>query len=128
MGQSGGNNGFQPVVRNDRFLCARITHSSQYSFGMVRTVKRHLTSQEVFVLIQGSAVLLTAAPDGSERQITELKRGEVCCVEAGYWHYLAVSEDALLFVTEGSDVSAQNTETMELEEPYEILCGVSAAQ
>lgn len=118
--------GFQSVLCNDRFLCAFITHSSQYAYGTVTAVKRHRSSQEVFVLLRGTATLLTADPQWENRKLTQLQRDRAYCVEAGTWHYLAVSEDAVLFVTENNDVSAQNTETLQLEEPYEILSGLSA--
>lgn len=117
--------GFQPVLRNDHFLCAYITHSSQYAYGKVWAVKRHLNSQEVFVLLKGKGTLLTADPDWTDRRITELIPGVPFCVDAGIWHYLAVTEDALVYVTENNDVTAQNSEVMQLEEPYEILCGIS---
>ena len=117
--------GFQPIFRNDRFLCALITHSGQYSYGKVTAVKRHMTSDEVFVLLRGSATLVTADPNWANRQVTQLHSGVAYCVEAGTWHYLAVSEDAMLFVTENNDVTAQNTETLYLEEPYEIFSGLS---
>lgn len=122
------DSGFHPVLRTEHFLCAWITHAAQYSYGKVTVVKRHLTSPEVFVLLRGSGTLLTACSDLSNRQFTALKPGKAVCVEAGTWHYLAVSEDALVFVTENNDVSAQNTETLLLEEPYEILSGLSASQ
>ncbi len=124
--QNSGGNGFRPALRTDRFLCAWITHAAQYTYGKVNVMKRHLTSPEVFVLLRGSATLLTMDPDGDNRRITELVSGEEACVEAGTWHYLAVTEDALVFVTENNDVSAQNTETLYLEEPYEIFRGLSA--
>lgn len=123
-----GGAGFQPALRTERFLCAFISHAGQYAYGKVTALKRHLTSPEVFVLLRGAATLLTATPDLSCRRITDLEPGKAVCVEAGTWHYLAVSEDALIFVTENNDVSAQNTETLYLEEPYEILGGLSASQ
>lgn len=120
--------GFQPALRTDRFLCAWITYAAQYAYGKVTAMKRHLTSAEVFLLLRGCATLLTMEPDGTNRCITELVSGKAICVEAGTWHYLAVSEDALVFVTENNDVTAQNTETLCLEEPYEILSGLSASK
>lgn len=123
-----GGVGFQPALRTDRFLCAWITHAAQYAYGKVTAMKRHLTSPEVFLLLRGCATLLTMEPDGTNRCITELVPGKAVCVEAGTWHYLAVSENALVFVTENNDVSAQNTEKLCLEEPYEIRSGLSAMQ
>jgi len=110
--------GFQPLLKNDRFQCAFITHDRQYSYGNIDVIKRHMTSDEVFVLLRGSASLVTADGEWKNRRTTHLQPGVVYCLKAGTWHHLAVSEDALLFVTENNDVSAQNTETVYLEEEY----------
>ena len=120
--------GFQPALRTERFLCAYITYAAQYAYGRISAMKRHLTSPEVFVLLRGRATLITMKLDKAVPDITELEPGKAVCVKSGTWHYLAVSEDALVFVTENNDVSAQNTETLYLEEPYEILSGLSASQ
>lgn len=48
--------------------------------------------------------------------LTELKKGTSYCVETGTWHHLAVSDDALVFVTENSWVSAENTDVVNVEE------------
>ena len=118
--------GFQPVLWTERFLCAFISHAEQYAYGKITVIKRHLTSSEVFVLLRGSATLLTADPELSCRKITELEEGKAFGVEAGTWHYLAVSEDALIFVTENNDISAENSETLILEKPWELNRGRTA--
>ena len=50
--------GFEAVVTEDGFKCAFITHSPDYAFGAVTAMKRHNLTEEVFVLLQGSAVML----------------------------------------------------------------------
>ena len=79
-------------------------------------MKRHNESDEVFVLVKGRATLVIGDVGRQEYIMTELKKGISYCVPAGTWHYLAVSEDALVFVTENSQVSAENTDTVSVEE------------
>ena len=128
LGLTAEGSGFQPALRTERFLCAFISYAAQYAYGKITAMKRHLTSPEVFVLLRGRATLITMESDKAVPDITELEPGKTVCVKAGAWHYLAVSEDALVFVTENNDVSAQNTETLYLEEPYEIFGGLSASE
>ena len=107
--------GFQLTCVNDAFKCAFITYSSQYSYEQVDVLKRHNESDEVFTLISGTAELLTGDPDKGKYDVRELQKGVSYCVTAGTWHHLAVSEDALVFVVENSNVSAANTDVVEVE-------------
>jgi len=110
--------GFDVVCKNESFKCAFITLSDQYAYGKITTMKRHNESDEVFVLVKGKATLVTGDVDSREYIMTELKKGISYCVPAGTWHYLAVSEDALVFVTENSQVSAENTDAINIENQH----------
>ena len=107
--------GFQLTCSNVDFKCAFITSSPQYGYGRVSILKRHNESDEVFTLISGKATLLTGEPDKAEYVTAELERGVAYCVEAGTWHHLALSEDALVFVVENSGVSGENTDAVSVE-------------
>ena len=121
--------GFCLVCKNNDYKCAFITCSPQYAYDKVTELKRHRESDEVFTLISGKATLLTGEPEGGEYDTRELQKGISYCVPAGTWHYLAVSEDALVFVVENSGVSAENTDAVSIEEDkaYEIFRGISDA-
>lgn len=110
-------NGFCPILETEQFKCAFITIDDQYRHGKITQMKRHNDSPETFTLIQGSATLLTKEDSFVE---TPLEKGCAYLVGAGTWHYLAISEDAILFVCENSGMLPQNTDTLTLEEPYEI--------
>jgi quercetin dioxygenase-like cupin family protein len=81
-------------------------------------MKRHNDSPETFTLIQGTATLLTKKNDSFTE--THLEKGSAYLAQAGTWHYLEISEDAIVFVAENSGMLPQNTDTLTLEEPYEI--------
>lgn len=108
--------GFDTVVMNDCFKCAFITSSSYYAFGKVDHMKRHNNTDEIFVLLTGSAVLLIM----ENGKITEypMEQGAAYNVCRSTWHYLAVSEDARVFVAEASDTSDLNTDVLPFDEPY----------
>ena len=108
--------GFDAVITEKGFKCAYITHSAAYSFGAVTEMKRHNETEEVFVLLSGAAVMLTLE-DGVFTE-TPLARGEATVVSKGTYHYLGVTEDASVFVTERDDTGKDNTDVLALGEPY----------
>ncbi len=108
--------GFEPVVTTDRFKCAFLTHGEGFTYGKVEEMKRHNKTDEVFVLLSGKATMLIR----EEEIMTEylLEQGKAYNVAAGTWHYLAASQDAVLFVTESSDTSKANTDVWIPEQEY----------
>lgn len=108
--------GFETVVKTERFKCAFITHDPMYAYGTVREMKRHNLTDEVFVLLKGKATLLTR--EGETMAEHFLEQGKAYNVTAGTWHYLAVSEDAVLFVTESSNTDSSNTDSVVLPSVY----------
>ncbi len=106
--------GFCPVVRNTQFLCAFITPSPMYAPGHVREMKRHNDTDEVFVLLEGSAVLLTRDSLDEPCTVTAVSPLTAYNVQAGTWHYLAVSDDAKVFVTESGSLQRENTDAADV--------------
>ncbi len=102
--------GFCPVVRNSQFLCAFITPSPMYALGKVTEMKRHNDTDEVFVLLSGKAVLLTRDDAKEKCLVTQLSSGTAYTVKAGTWHYLALSDDGKVFVTESGSIDPCNTD------------------
>lgn len=108
--------GFDIVFKNEKFKCAFIKHSNAYSFGSVYEMKRHNETDEIFVLLKGKAVMLTME-EGKFLE-TELEKNTAYSVQSGTWHYLALSGDAQVFVTENADTDSSNTDIIELGEEY----------
>ena len=108
-----GETGFNSILKSEGWQIASITYDAQYSKEGFTSMKRHRTSDEVFVLIKGSATLHTV--EDGKLVSKNLEKETVYCVYKGTWHYLEISEDALLFVTENSKMLPEETETEELE-------------
>ena len=73
-------------------------------FSKFTEMERHLLTDEVFILIQGSAKLYT------ETQEVEMEFSKSYNVPKGVWHHIVVSKDAKVIVVENSDTSKDNTE------------------
>jgi mannose-6-phosphate isomerase-like protein (cupin superfamily) len=108
-------NGFYPVCENEKFKCAFITAAEQYQYGEITQMKRHNTSDEIYVLLEGGATLVTKEQEFST---LSLEKGCAYRLAAGTWHALCVTEDAKLFVCENNEVSAANTDTLNMDSPY----------
>ena len=104
--------GFNSVFKSDSWRIATITYAKGYSKEGFNHMNRHLTTDEVFTLINGNAILHTM--EDGERININLEKGKIYCVHKGTWHYLEVSEDAMLMVVENKDLLPEQTERMEL--------------
>lgn len=107
--------GFETLFQTPQFKCAFITASSQYAFGKVKEMKRHNDSDEVFVLLQGKAVLLTKDSDSHGYETTILRPQCAYNVTRGTLHYLAVTDNAVVFVAESGSMQRENTQTINVE-------------
>lgn len=107
--------GFEAVFQNNGFKCAFITAHPQYAFGKIREMKRHNDSDEVFVLLQGNAVLLTKEDGSANCERTVLRPQCAYNVTSGTLHYLAVTDDAVVFVAESGTMKKENTQTINVE-------------
>lgn len=77
-------------------------------FSKFTELERHLETDEVFVLLRGSATLY--GDDSTE----EMEQGIVYNIPKGEWHHIVVSEDAWVLVVESSTTSPENTEKRRL--------------
>lgn len=110
--------GFQAVYSSERFKCAFIKRNENFSFGKVSKLKKHTETDEIFVLLKGKAVMLTL--EGEKFTETPLITSSAFNVSKNTWHYLALSEDTEVFVVENADTTAENSEVLLLDTPYEF--------
>ena len=100
--------GFDALHQFEGWKVAFVTYAEQY--GELKVLKRHLLTDETFVLINGSATLFTSQDDQPLTK-TELQKEQLYVVEKNTWHHLQVSKDALLVVVENSNTTKENTQT-----------------
>ena len=104
--------GFNSVFKSDSWQIATITYDKGYSKEGFNHMKRHLTTDEVFTLINGSAILHTV--EDEKFVDINVQKGKIYCVHKGTWHYLEISHDAVLMVVENKDLLPEQSERMEL--------------
>ena len=101
-------NGFDTVHIFDGWKVEFITCAEQY--GEIKTVKRHVFTDETFYLVKGNATLFTSI-DGKRFIKTDLEKEKLYVVKKNVWHHIKVSQDALITVVENSNTSKDNTES-----------------
>ena len=78
-------------------------------FSKFAEMERHLETDEVFVLLEGTAILYV------ESETVEMKKGTLYTASKGEWHHIIVSKDAAVLVVENSNTSKENTEKRFIE-------------
>ena len=106
-------NGFDTLHTFEGWKTAFITSAPQY--GQLKVWKRHLCTDETFILLKGNATIYTLDENGKTVE-TPMQAEKLYVVEKATWHHVQVSNDALLFVVENSDTSKENTEQMTAEQ------------
>ncbi len=100
--------GFFPMVKTDKWQVAYITYSDAY--GDLKELKRHMTTDEVILLIRGNATLYTY--ENSKISSIAIKNDGIYNIKKATWHHLKISKDALLIAVENSDITKETTERM----------------
>ena len=104
--------GYRPLVDFEGWRVAFLRYNERFS--RLLEVERHLETDEVFVLLTGSAVLYTLDPSGTVC-LCEMEPCTVYNVKRAVWHHITVSEDATVLIVENSNTSKENSERKKIE-------------
>ena len=94
--------GFKSVKEFEGWRIGYLHYSER--FAAFRELERHLESDEVHVLLEGTAKLYT------DKECREMEKNVVYNIPKGIWHHIVVSKDATVMVVETSNTSKENTE------------------
>ena len=100
-------NDFQVMAQFEGWKIGLLRISERFS--SYKQEERHLLTDEVFVLLEGEAVLYV------ENQQFSMEIGTLYNVKKGAWHHIVVSENATVMVVENSNTGAENTEIRRLD-------------
>jgi mannose-6-phosphate isomerase-like protein (cupin superfamily) len=94
--------GFKVAQESGEWKVGVLRYSERFS--RLGEMERHMLTDEVFVLVSGSATLYT------EAETLRMDIGAVYTVPAAVWHHIVVSSDACVLVVENRNTSIENTE------------------
>ena len=78
---------------------------------MIKTMQKHMETDEVFVLLSGKCTLLSAGNGNqpTEIQKVELEADQVYTVQKGFWHNHVLSQDGAVLIVENRDTTDDNS-------------------
>ncbi|MDD4688875.1 MAG: hypothetical protein PHE51_03925 [Eubacteriales bacterium] len=103
--------GYEPAMNYGEWRVAYITHSHGFSKEGWRRIERHTKTDEVFVLLNGSARLII----GEEKEIVEMQQGKIYNVTCGTWHHIFADEGSKVLIVENHNTGADNTDYIYLD-------------
>jgi len=99
--------GYKPLIYHSDWMVAMLNYFPEVDRTSMKKMEKHCHTDEVFVLLQGRAVLLVAS--GSERvdeiHPISMKKGVFYNVHQRVWHYIAMSRDARVVIVEKRDTN-----------------------
>jgi ureidoglycolate hydrolase len=104
--------GYKPLIDYGKWRVAFLRYLDELLAEHIERMERHLETDEVFVLLQGRAVLLLGGNgtglDGVHPQ--PMEGGKLYNVKRNAWHAILLSRDATILLVENCDTGEQNTE------------------
>jgi mannose-6-phosphate isomerase-like protein (cupin superfamily) len=110
--------GYKPLISFGAWRVAVLRFLDELKPERIFSMERHLSTDEVFILIQGKALLFIGGNNSIVNEIhsVEIHIGEVCDVKKATWHTLVLTEDAQIIIVENDDTNLENSETIQLHE------------
>jgi mannose-6-phosphate isomerase-like protein (cupin superfamily) len=120
--------GYKPLISFGAWRVAILRFLDELKPERISSMERHLSTDEVFILIQGKALLFIGGNNFKVDEIhpVEIHIGEVCDVKKATWHTLVLSEDAQIIIVENDDTNVENSEIIQLhEKSRSIICEIA---
>jgi mannose-6-phosphate isomerase-like protein (cupin superfamily) len=97
--------GYNPFLIRGQWQVAQLNYEPGLGFGDLTKIDVHLQTDEVFILLKGTAVLIAAEKSGDKVnfQAINIKAGLTYNIPTGMWHNIALSEDAQVIIVENAD-------------------------
>lgn len=98
--------GYMPMVDFGEWRVALANFKPEWEEGKLTFIERHMETDEVFVLLSGTAKLYI----GEEMKEYSLENGKLYNVKQGVWHQLSMSTDAKMLIVENLNTTTENSE------------------
>jgi mannose-6-phosphate isomerase-like protein (cupin superfamily) len=97
--------GYNPFLIRDKWQVAQLNYVSGQGFADMDKIEVHQQTDEVFILLKGTAVLIAAEKEGDKVnfQTIEMIEGITYNIPAGVWHNIAMDPDAQIIIVEDAN-------------------------
>lgn len=106
--------GYQPLVFSHDWQVALLNWEPLFDLANLGEIERHNETDEVFVLLNGRALLFVA--DDGEVAAQDMIPGVIYTVHRGAWHNLVSTRDASWLIVENRDTHLHDCEFRPLTE------------
>lgn len=108
--------GYQPLIDYETWRVAVLKYCEDVRLENIKTMQKHLETDEVFVLLSGNCTLITG---GMKEQIEEIDiikliPRKLYNVKKGVWHNHVLDEEGEVLIIENQDTSDLNSKTVSL--------------
>lgn len=113
--------GYKPLVDFEAWRVAVLKYCEDVRIENIKTMQRHLETDEVFVLLNGSCTLISGgtADEVNEIEITKMEPHKIYNVKKGAWHNHVLDEQGEVLIVENQNTSDDNSPILKLN-PDEI--------
>jgi len=110
--------GYAPVIDYESWRVAVLNDCEELNVPNLKTMQRHLLSDEVFVLLKGSCTLFLGGSGDSVGKIRDVTLEPCKCynVKAGVWHTHTLTPGSSVLIVENRDTCDSNSPTVKLSE------------
>lgn len=105
--------GLKRVVEYGEWFVGIKNHKAANDPATFTFMEKHLLTDEVFILLSGTCVLLIQTKEG-KIELCNMEPHKVYCVPKGVWHNTIVSKDVKMALIENRNTSGENSEMFDL--------------
>jgi len=105
--------GYTPLVDYQTWRVAVLKFCDDVRADRLNSMQRHLETDEVFVLLEGSCVLISGG-NGERPEVVEcvkMEKNQLYNVKKGVWHTHALDEEGSVLIIENQDTCNKNSPT-----------------
>ncbi len=112
------DNGYHPFLIRDGWQVAQLNYMPEQKIGNIVKLDIHHLTDEVFILLNGKAVLIGAEINGNDVnfEVELMKPNITYNIPVGTWHNIAMSTDCEIIIIEKSDTHVADFEFFPLSE------------
>jgi len=109
--------GYKPLVDFGSWRVAFLRFIDELLPENIQRLERHVETDEVFVLLEGKAILFLGEGEEEIEELysLEMEPGKLFNVRKNAWHCCVLSRDATILLVENKDTGKENTDYITLE-------------
>ncbi len=112
--------GYKPLVDFETWRVAVLRFCPDLLIENVKTMQKHLYTDEVFVLLEGSCTLFLAGEEDAPGQISAVRMepGKIYNIKKGVWHNHIMDEAGCVLIVENQNTCDDNSPILPLDESH----------